>query len=74
MLLIGDALHSQKETTSVIRSISCDYLLFIKGNQQELQETIAFNFDDPEMKRESHRSCEHHRNRHIHYEVNISNV
>lgn len=42
--LIGDALHAQIDTAVAIRKAQAHYLLIVKGNQEELMETIAEYF------------------------------
>lgn len=45
-LLVGDALHTQKETVNYILFHTADYLLFVKGNQEQLQKHLALFFTD----------------------------
>lgn len=73
LILIGDALHGQTDTSKAIIAANCDYLLFIKGNQPELQETVTLNFNDPQLKKQTYTDYQDTRGRHIHTEVNISN-
>jgi len=46
MLLLGDALHTQKETVTAILDKKADYLLFVKGNQEALMQNVALFFRD----------------------------
>jgi predicted transposase YbfD/YdcC len=46
MLLIGDALHTQKDTIEDILIHRSDYLLFAKGNQEQLYKDLAMFFAD----------------------------
>lgn len=46
MLLLGDALHTQKETINAILDKKADYLLFAKGNQQQLMQNLHMFFTD----------------------------
>jgi len=46
MLLVGDALHTQTNTIKDIRSHQADYLLFVKGNQEQLQTHLSLFFAD----------------------------
>lgn len=46
MLLLGDALHTQKETIRDILSSNADYLLFAKGNQELLAAELQTFFDN----------------------------
>lgn len=45
MLLVGDALHTQKDTASLILESQADYLLFVKGNQEALEQNLALFFN-----------------------------
>lgn len=45
-LLLADALHAQTETAEVIVSAQADYLLVIKGNQQDFFAAILTAFTD----------------------------
>jgi len=45
MLLIGDALHTHKESIREILSSHADYLLFAKGNQDSLENNLKIFFD-----------------------------
>lgn len=42
--LIGDALHTHTDTVAVIRKAQAQYLLIVKGNQEELMKTIGEYF------------------------------
>lgn len=46
MLLVGDALHTQKETVRQILFSHADYLLFAKGNQDSLENNLKTFFDN----------------------------
>src|SRR6266542_3392674 len=46
ILLLGDALHTQKETVNAIIDKKADYLLFAKGNQQQLMQNLYIFFTD----------------------------
>jgi predicted transposase YbfD/YdcC len=46
MLLIGDALHTQKDTVTDILSHHADYLLFAKDNQEQLVNDLSIFFND----------------------------
>lgn len=46
MLLIGDALHTQKNTITDILFRRADYLLFAKDNQEQLTHDLAMFFSD----------------------------
>ncbi len=46
MLLIGDALHTQTDTIEEILAHHADYLLFAKGNQEQLSKDLATFFAD----------------------------
>jgi len=46
MLLLGDALHTQKETITLILSSRADYLLYAKGNQSQLELNLKDFFDN----------------------------
>lgn len=46
LLLIGDALHTQKETVKAIIEHKADYLLFAKGNQEQLKNDLETFFKD----------------------------
>lgn len=46
MLLLGDALHTQKETINAIIDKKADYLLFVKGNQEALMQHLSLFFTD----------------------------
>lgn len=39
-LLLGDALHTQRETVRAILKAKADYLLVVKGNQKQLRQAI----------------------------------
>lgn len=45
MLLVGDALHTQKETIKQILASHADYLLFAKGNQELLETELQTFFN-----------------------------
>lgn len=45
MLLVGDALHTQKETIKQILASHADYLLFAKGNQELLETELQAFFN-----------------------------
>lgn len=72
LTLVGDALHGQKDTAAAIIAAQCQYLLFIKGNQGEFEETLAMNFADSNLKSESYTDCQNKRGRHIETRVTIS--
>jgi predicted transposase YbfD/YdcC len=46
MLLLGDALHTQRDTIEDILAHHADYLLFAKGNQEQLSKDLATFFAD----------------------------
>ena len=46
MLLIGDALHTQKETAQAIIAHEADYLFVVKENQKQLHKDLAFLFSE----------------------------
>lgn len=46
MLLLGDALHTQKETVKKILEHKAGYLLFAKGNQELLEAELATFFNN----------------------------
>lgn len=46
MLLVGDALHTQRETVSQILSSHAHYLLYAKGNQDTLETNLKIFFED----------------------------
>ncbi len=46
MLLVGDALHTQKETVKLILNSHAHYLLFAKGNQDTLETNLKTFFDN----------------------------
>lgn len=46
LLLVGDALHTQKETVKDILLHKAHYLLFVKMNQEQLAEDIMAFFND----------------------------
>ncbi len=73
LTLVADALHAQKDTAKTIIDGLANYLLFVKGNQEILQEIIAATFADPLTKTESASYCEHTRGRHLTTTVTISN-
>lgn len=50
MLLVGDALHTQKETIKLILENHAHYLLFAKGNQDTLETNLKIFFDDLSFK------------------------
>lgn len=52
LTVVGDALHTQKETISVIRKRQANYFLFVKANQQELMEDIAVAIDNKDTLKE----------------------
>ena len=73
LTLVGDALHGQKDTARTILDEGGNYLLFIKGNQAELQELIEDQFRDPLLKATSAGYRQHSRGRQITTSVTISN-
>lgn len=48
LLLLGDALHTQKETINDILGHHADYLLFVKGNQERLFQDLELFFSEVE--------------------------
>lgn len=46
MLLVGDALHTQKDTITDILSHHADYLFFAKDNQEQLVNDLSMFFND----------------------------
>lgn len=46
LLLVGDALHTQKETIEQILEAKADYLLFVKGNQERLYQDLELFFSE----------------------------
>ena len=46
MLLVGDALHTQKETVNQVLSSRAHYLLYAKGNQDTLEDNLKIFFDN----------------------------
>lgn len=46
MLLVGDALHTQKETVKLILNSHADYMLYAKGNQDTLKTNLKIFFDN----------------------------
>lgn len=46
LLLLGDALHTQKETINDILEHHADYLLFVKGNQERLYQDLQLFFSE----------------------------
>lgn len=46
MLLVGDALHTQKDTVKIILKNHADYLLFAKDNQEQLVANLEIFFRD----------------------------
>lgn len=50
MLLVGDALHTQKETVKLILNSHAHYLLYAKGNQDTLETNLKIFFDNPPFK------------------------
>jgi predicted transposase YbfD/YdcC len=65
MLLLADALHTQKKTAETIVSGGGDYLLIVKENQRQLLANIILCFTDDTYRKEAHCATEHTRGRSI---------
>jgi len=50
LLLLGDALHTQKDTITAILERQADYLFVVKGNQKDLFDAIHMAFSETDMK------------------------
>lgn len=63
MILVADALHTQKETVRLIRENNADYVFVVKENQKELSRDLSILFADKKFVEEE--ACEeefgHHR-------------
>jgi predicted transposase YbfD/YdcC len=72
LLIIADALHTQKDTIKEIRNNHAHYLLQVKDNQKELKEALAVYFNDAASKREYYSYQDNRRQRTITTEVAVS--
>jgi predicted transposase YbfD/YdcC len=71
LLLVADALHTQKDTANMILENNADYFLFVKGNQSSLQETIERSFSDTVVSTETHTDDQVEKGRDITTEIAI---
>jgi len=72
MLLIADALHTQKETIKAIRSRHADYLLIVKENQQELFGALRMVFIDSRLNTNTATDSQYTRGRSIETMVTLT--
>lgn len=63
LMIIADALHTQKNTITTICAHHADYLLMVKENQRELLEVIRMAFTDPHLKGDTKQAGQYTRGR-----------